>query len=133
MNMMNLLLAALFGFLASNKETPGTLSDLARLAKGRILALSIKEGMAQKEVDQLLGLPDGLCSSSGFTDVFWVGYGVYVRFAGFHDGKYDPHVIRVSFGLPPELKWENLCRRLTKEIRFSSLKGDAHSKAPDSK
>ena len=129
---MNLLVAALLGFLASNKESPGTLSDLARLGKGRILASLVREGMTPNEVYDLLGLPGSFCYSSGFSNAFWFGYGVNVNFASCHDGEYDPHVIGVSFSLPPELKWENLCRRLTKEIRFSSLRSDAHSKAPDS-
>ena len=133
MNTLNLLLITIFGFLASNKESAGTLSDLARLAKGRILASLIKEGMAPKEVYDLLGIDGPICSGGGISNAFWDGYGIRVTFA-YGDGKYDhPHVIDVAFRVPAKLKWEKLCRHFNMQFDFPFSKKMPITEAPDSK
>jgi hypothetical protein len=142
MNTLNVLLIALLNFISPNKEycpwgvkEPGlarTLTDVVWLAKGRILASLIKEGMTPKEVYLILGLPGVHCGASGFNNASWIGYGISIDFASCHNGEYDPRVTRVSFDIPPKLKWDNLWSLQIKWMPFlSSLFGpDSRARQP---
>jgi hypothetical protein len=116
MNAINFLLIALFTFLAPSKgycplpreksEVARALIHLARLGKGRVLALFIKEGMILKEVEQLLGGFHVTSGTNAHYNACWDAYGISVDFSH-HDGAW-----RVSHYVPWELRWENLVRHL---------------------
>ncbi len=119
MNIVNLLLITVISFLAPNKDFcpwPGneprlakTLIDLAHLAKGKILASLIKEGMTINEVDLILGIPDGSCCANARHTSWWTRYGITVHYV-FPAGE-GTRVTGVSFHVPREFKWEDLWTR----------------------
>jgi hypothetical protein len=121
MNLVNLLLVAFLNFLAPNKEPlpvwnndtglKGTMIDLARLAKGRILVCFIKEGMTTDEVNKILALIEPcsvmIAGGAGHNCSSYLEYGIHVEFTapfGVDPQQYDPRVIRADFYIPEEYR-----------------------------
>jgi hypothetical protein len=105
---MNVLLVIFLNLLAANEA----ITDVAQLAKGRVLYSFIRQGMTIDEVIKFLGPPGFICG--GFCPfASYEEYGITVHYSniGFFDStkKPDPpRVISVEFSVPEEYQWENL-------------------------
>jgi hypothetical protein len=122
---MKLVAALLLGYLALTADTDRlplsdeekgpveTLTDLAQLAKGRILVCFIKEGMTIRQVSWILGCPNLMVGNFGTLDEYWDDYGIWVYYAtrppsGVPLEKYESKVTKVRWQFPPDFRWNRL-------------------------
>src|SRR5437899_8382190 len=101
MNLVTLLLMGYSAFVADRDRLPlsdeekgpvETLTDLALLAKGRILVCFVKEGMTVQQVVRILGHPNMVCGDFCGSLDHWFEYGIWVDFTIVDREKYDSRV-----------------------------------------